>query len=166
MLPDAAKASPEARFIQSAALAVSETITWDQAAYFSGCSVEELFGALDEPAIGRAVDAEVARLRLTGDLASIKAARLTDAMLDKLLATPIEDISAGLAMKLAELGLKFREKAAPEAKAEAPKAEILIWHEGDPEPTPTNDDRYRVIIRLKNTKPARVIDHEDVTNAE
>lgn len=166
MLPDTAKATPEARFMHSAALAVSETITWEQAAYFSGCSVEELLGALDDPAIGRAVDAEVARLRLSGDLASIKAARLTDSMLDKLLATPDEEISTGLAMKLAELGLKFREKAAPEAKAEAPKAEILIWHEGDPEPAPVNDDRYRVIIRLKNLKPARVIDHEDVTDAE
>lgn len=166
MLPDTAKATPEARFMHSAALAVSETITWDQAAYFAGCSVEELLGALDDPAIGRAVDAEVARLCLTGDLASIKAARLTDAMLDKLLATPLKDISTGLAMKLAELGLKFREKAAPEAKAEAPKAEILIWHEGDPEPAPVNDDRYRVIIRLKNTKTSRVIEHEGVTDAE
>lgn len=150
----------------SAALAVAETITWEQAAYFSGWSVEELLVALDDPAIGRAVDAELARLRLSGDLASIKAARLTDAMLDKLLATPLEDIGTGLAMKLAELGLKFREKAAPETKAVAPKSEILIWHEGEPEPAPVNDDRYRVIIRLKNLKPARVIDHKEVTDAE
>lgn len=166
MLPDTAKATPEVRFMHSAALAVSETITWEQAAYFAGCSVEELLEALDDPAIARAVDAEVARLRLSGDLASIKAARLTDVMLDKLLATPIEEISAGLAMKLAELGLRFKEKATSDTKTETPKAEILIWHEGEPEPAPVNDDRYRVIIRLKNPKPARVIDHEDVTDAE
>jgi len=165
MLPDTTKATPEARFIHSAALAVSETITWEQAAYFAGCSVEELLGALDDQAIGQAVDAEIARLRLSGDLAVIKAARLTDSMLDKLLATPQEEISTGVAMKLAELGLRFKEKAAPEAKAETPKAEILIWHEGDPEPAQVNDDRYRVVIRLKKLNVPRVIDGE-VTDAE
>jgi len=148
------------------ALAVAEAMPFEQAAYFNGCTPAELLSALDDPAVEQTVNAEVSRLRLSGDLATLKAATLTDRMLDKLLATPEEEISSGLAMKLAELGLKFREKASLEAKAEAPKAEILIWHEGDPEPAPANDDRYRVIIRLKPLKPARVIDHEDVTDAE
>ena len=166
MLPDTAKATPEALFLRTAALVVDGLLTVEQAAVMVGCAPAQFLSALDKADVANAVDAEVTRLQYSGELATLKAAKLTDGMLDKLLATPLEEISSGLAMKLAELGLKFREKAAPEAKAEAPKAEILIWHEGDPEPAPVNDDRYRVIIRLKKPKPARVIDHEDVTDVE
>ena len=166
MLPSTIKATPEALFLRAAALVVAGLLTVEQAAVMVGCDPAQFLSALDEADVANAVDAEVTRLQYTGDLASIKAARLTDSMLDKLLATPEEEISTSLAMKLAELGLKFREKAAPEAKAEAPKAEVLIWHEGDPEPAPVNDDRYRVIIRLKPLKPARVVNHEEVTDAE
>lgn len=167
MLPDTAKTTPEARFMHSAALAVSETITWEQAAYFSGCSVEEILGALDDPAIGQAVDAEVARLRLSGDLASIKAARLTDAMLDKLLATPLEDIGTGLAMKLAELGLKFREKATVNDTPKPKGQQFFLVYDNDEEPVFPDDGLLRYVIRLNRVRPAgRTIDHEDVTDAE
>ncbi len=166
MLPDKVKATPEGRFLHSAALVVAEAIPIEQGAYFAGCSVAELIEALGDPDIAAAVDAEVARLRFSGYLSSLKAARLTDSMLDKLLATPSDEMSTGLAMKLAELGLKFREKAVPAARPEAPKAEILIHHEGDPEPEPVNDGRYRVVIRLRNPKTSRVVNHEGVTDAE
>lgn len=166
MLPNKSKATLEGRFLHSLALVVAEAIQPEQGAYFAGCSVAELIEALGDPDIAAAVDAEVARLRYSGELSSLKAAKLTDSILDKLLATPSDEISTGLAMKLAELGLKFREKATSEAKPEAPKAEILIHHEGDPEPEPVNDGRYRVVIRLRNPKPARTIDHESVTDAE
>lgn len=166
MLPDIAKATPEALFIRSAALVVASLLTVEQAAVMVGCAPAQFLSALDEADVANAVDAEVTRLQYSGELATLKAAKLTDGMLDKLLATPDEEISTGLAMKLAELGLKFREKASPEAKAEAPKAEILIWHEGEPEPAPVNDGRYRVVIRLKNLKPVRTIEHGDITDAE
>lgn len=166
MLPDTAMKTPEAGFIRNAALVVAGLVSLEHGAYSAGLEPTTLLAAMDDRAVADAVEAEVTRLKLSGDLANLKAATLTDRMLDRLLATPDEDISTTLAIKVAELGLRFKEKATPEVKADKPKAEILIWHEGEPEPAPANDDRYRVIIRLKNPKPARVIDHEDVTDAE
>lgn len=166
MLPDTAMKTAEARIIPNAALVVAGLMSLEQGAYIAGLEPTALLAAMNDKAVADAVEAEVTRLKLSGDLSNLKAATLTDRMLDKLLATSDEDISTTLAIKVAELGLRFKEKAAPEVKADKPKAEILIWHEGEPEPASINDDRYRVIIRLKNPKPARVIDHEDVTNAE
>lgn len=166
MLPDITKATPEGRIIPVLALVVTDALTQEQGAVYIGCTPAELVAALDDPNIANAVDAEATRLRYSGDLANLKASRLTDSMLDKLLATPPEEISTGLAMKLAELGLKFREKAAPEAKPETPKMDVVIWHDGDPEPEPANDNRNRVTIRLKKLKPARTIEHEGASDAE
>lgn len=166
MLPDIAKTTPEARFLHSAALVVTDVFTLEQGAVYAGCTPSDFLAALNDSDVALAVDAEVTRLRYSGDLANLKAARLTDNMLDKLLATPLEEISTGLAMKLAELGLKFKEKATPEAKPEAQKMDVVIWHEGDPEPEPANDDRYRVTIRLKKLMPVRVIEHGDISDAK
>lgn len=166
MLPDTNKATPEASFLRSAALVVSETIPLEQGAYFAGCSVEALLGALADSDIARAVDAEVARLQFSGDLAGMKAAKLTDNMLDKLLATPEEEISTSLAMKLAELGLKFREKAAPEQKTSANRGHIYVLKGNDPDPPHDPESPFTYIIDLRDKKPTRTIEHEDIGDAE
>lgn len=166
MLPDTTKTSPDGRFLNSAALVVAEAIQPEQGAYLAGCSVAELIEALGDPDIAEAVDAEVVRLRYSGDLANLKAAKLTDAMLDKLLATPSDEISTGLAMKLAELGLKFREKSAPEAKLQATKTRTFILTGNDPDPPEDPEATLTYIIDLRDKHPARVIDHKGVTDAE
>lgn len=164
MLPDTTKTTPEKQFLHAAALVVSETMPLEQGAFYAGCSVSALVDALHDPQVAQAVEAEVSRLRYSGDLANLKATKLTDVMLDKLLATPLENMSTGLAMKLAELGLKFRDKTNADSKPQAPKTELLILHEGDPEPGPVNDNRYRLIIRLGDPNQPRTIEHEVVTN--
>lgn len=167
MLPNSTRATPEALFIRSAALVVSATIPLEQGAYFANCTVAELLGALDDPAIAQAVDAEVTRLQHSGELAGLKAAKLTDIMLDKLLATPSEEISTSLAMKLAELGLKFRERTTTTAKPESPKATLIILRDGDPDHKPNSDGGFELVIDLRNKlKTARTIEHEGVTDAE
>lgn len=166
MLPDTTKATTEASFLRSAALVVSEAIPLAQGAYFAGCTPDALLGALADPDIARAVDAEATRLRYSGELAGLKAAKLTDNMLDKLLATPEEEISTSLAMKLAELGLKFREKAAPEQKASANRGHIYVLKGNDPDPPHDPDATFTYIIDLRDEKPTRTIEHEDITDAE
>lgn len=165
MLPDNTKATPETSFLRSAALVVSESIPLEQGAYFAGCTVDALLGALADPDIARAVDAEATRLRYSGELAGLKAAKLTDNMLDKLLATPDEEISTGLAMKLAELGLKFREKAAPEQKASANRGHIYILKGDDPDPPEDPDSIYTLVIDLRDKKRTRTVEHEDISDA-
>lgn len=165
MLPDKAKATPEGRFLHCAALAAAELISPEQAARFIGTTEEAFLTALANSDIAAAVDTEVLRLRYSGELANLKAAKLTDSMLDKLLDTPTEDLSAGTAVRLAELGLRFREKATTE-KVEPPKAQVLVLYEGDPDPEP--HDGYSLVIRLpaKRDQP-RAIEHgEGETDAE
>lgn len=166
MLPDTAKATPEASFLRSAALVVSGAIPLEQGAYFAGCSVKSLLGALADSDIARAVDAEATRLRLSGELAGLKAAKLTDNMLDRLLATPDEEISTGLAMKLAELGLKFREKAAPEQKNSANRGHIYVLKGNDPDPPHDPDSPFTYVIDLRDKNPTRTIEHEGLSDAE
>lgn len=167
MLPDIHKSTPEKRFLHAAALVVSETIAIEQGALYAGCTVSALVDALHDPEVVQAVEAEVTRLRYSGDLATLKAARLTDSMLEKLLATPIEELSTGTAMKLAELGLRFREKSAADSKTQTLNAKVLILKDGDPDPLPDPDAKFVLTIDLRNKlKPVRMINHEGVSDAE
>ena len=165
-MPDTAKATPEARFLHSAALVVTEAITLEQGAIYAGCTPANLLAALDDADVANAVDAEATRLRYSGDLANLKAARLTDNMLDKLLATPDEEISTSLAMKLAELGLKFREKTAPEQKIQPSKGHIYVLKGDDPDPPEDPDSIYTLVIDLRDKKRTRTIEHGDITDAQ
>lgn len=88
MLPEKAKATPEGRFLHCAALATAELISPEQAARFIGTTEEAFLTALGDSDIAAAVDTEVLRLRYSGEIANLKAAKLTDSMLDKLLGTP------------------------------------------------------------------------------
>lgn len=166
MLPDTTKTTNEGSFLRSAALVVSEAIPLEQGAYFAGCTADALLSALADPDIARVVDAEANRLRYSGDLAVIKAAKLTDNMLDKLLATPDEEISTGLAMKLAELGLKFREKAAPEQTKSTNRGHIYVLKGNDPDPPHDPDAPFTYVIDLRDKRPTRTIEHEDINDAE
>ena len=167
MLPNTSKGSPESLFIRIAALVVSSTIPVEQGAYFARCTVDELLGYMDDPTIAFAVDAEVTRMQQSGELAGLKAAKLTDIMLDKLLATPNEEISTSLAMKLAELGLKFREKATSNDKPATPNARVIVLKDGDPDPVPNHDGGFVLTIDLRNKlKATHPIDHEDISDAE
>lgn len=167
MLPKNTKTTPEKRFLYAEALAVSETITWEQAASYAGCSIPVLIDALTDPEVAQAVEGEVIRLRYTGELANLKAARLTDSMLEKLLATPKEEISTSLAMKLAELGLRFRDKSVVDNSPEPHGMRLHILKDGDPDPIPDTDAKFSLIIDLRNKpKSPRVIDHGETTNAE
>lgn len=166
MLPINAKAKPEARFIHSAALVVTDILTLEQGAVYAGCTPSKLISALDDSDVAQAVDAEVTRLRYSGDLANIKAARLTDSMLDKLLATPSEEISTSLAMKLTELGIKFREKAAPEQKTQPSNMHVHILEGDDPDPPKYADGNYTLVIDLRDKNPTHTIEHEGITDAE
>lgn len=166
MLPDTTKTTSEKRFLYAGALAVSETITWEQAASYAGCSMPVLMDALNDPEVALAVEGEVIRLRYTGELANLKAARLTDSMLEKLLATPKEEISTSLAMKLTELGLRFRDKSAVDNKPEPPGMSLHIMKDGDPDPIPGPEAKFRLIIDLRNkSNPPRVIEHGEITDA-
>lgn len=164
MLPDL-KAAPEVLFMRSAALVVAEAIPLEQGAHFAGCTVGQFLTSLDDSDIARAVDAEVSRLRLSGDLASLKAARLTDNMLDKLLSTPDEEINISLAMRLAELGLKFREKATTAGKPEAHKARVVILRDGDPDLRPDPDGGFMLTIDMRS-KRTQTVQHEAISDAE
>lgn len=164
MLPDL-KAGPEALFMRNAALVVAEAIPKEQGAYFAGCTVAQLLASLDDPDIARAVDAEVSRMRLSGDLASLKAARLTDTMLDKLLSTPDEEINVSLAMRLAELGLKFREKATTAGKQEAHQARVVILKDGDPDLRPDPDGGFLLTIDMRN-KRTQTIQHGEISDGK
>jgi len=156
---------PDKKITGPLALLVSDVINLQVASSLSGQPEEVLLTALKTPGIQTAVDVEVTRLRLSGELAMLKAAHLTDSMLTKLLAAPIEEISIGLAAKLAELGMKFKEKSASELPTGS-KTQIIIVRPGDPEP-PKDVDGYRIVIRLdshqangKKLGTAGVIDAE------
>lgn len=164
MLPDL-KAGPEVLFMRSAALVVAEAISKEQGASLAGCTETQLLASLDDPDIARAVDAEVSRMRLSGDLASLKAARLTDTMLDKLLSTPDEEINVSLAMRLAELGLKFREKPTAAGKQEAHKARVVILKDGDPDLRPDPDGGFLLTIDMRS-KRTQTVQHEEISDAE
>lgn len=166
MLPDTTKATPEALLLRTIALVVAGVLTLEQGAAMVGCIPSKLLSALDDADLAHAVDAEVARLQFSGDLAGMKAAKLTDNMLDKLLATPEEEISTSLALKLAELGLKFREKSAPEQKTSTNRGHIYVLKGNDPDPPHDPESPFTYIIDLRDKKPTRTIEHEDISDAE
>lgn len=149
---------PDKKITGPLALLVSDVITLSVAVSLSGESEEVLLSALKNPGIQVAVDVEITRLRLSGELAMLKAAHLTDTMLTKLLATPIEEVSVGLAVKLAELGMKFKEKSAAELPAGA-KTQIIVVRPGDPEPL-KDSTGYCLVIRLDAHQDIGVIDAE------
>jgi len=135
------------------------------AAVLAGVPEEALYKAMAMPEVQAAVDVEIARLRLSGELATLKAATLTEAMLSKLLDTPEDEISTGLAIKLAEMGLKFKEKPLLEIDAEAGFS-VMILKEEDPEPKPRKNGSSLVIrigshkAAAKDITPSGVIDAE------
>ena len=135
------------------------------AAVLAGVPEEALYKAMAMPEVQAAVDVEIARLRLSGELATLKAATLTEAMLSKLLDTPEDEISTGLAIKLAEMGLKFKEKQLVSIEAEEGFS-VTIVKDGDPEPKPSKNG-HSLVIRLSTQKaaakditPSGVIDAE------
>ena len=96
------------------ALVLERVVTVTVAAGLAGATETELLAELSAPNTQSVINIELTRLRLSGELAALKANALTDSMLTRLLQSPESDISLGFAARLAELGLKFKEKATTE----------------------------------------------------
>jgi hypothetical protein len=165
MTPALFNSDNEQKVIGTIAMLTAGVIESKVAAVIAGVPEDSLYKAMAMPEVQAAVDVEIARLRLSGELASLKAATLTEAMLSKLLDTPEDEISTGLAIKLAEMGLKFKEKPLLEIDAEAGFS-VTILKEGDPEPKPRKNGSSLVIrfgthkAAAKNITPSGVIDAE------
>ena len=165
MTPAFFKPDNEQKVIGTIAMLTNGLIDGRTAAALVGVPEEALYKAMAMPEVQAAVDVEITRLRLSGELATLKAATLTEAMLSKLLDTPDDEISTGLAIKLAEMGLKFKEKPLLEIDAEAGFS-VTILKEGDPEPKPRKNGSSLVIrfsthkAAAKDITPSGVIDAE------
>lgn len=113
------------------ALVLERVVTVSVAAGLVGITEAELLAELAAPEIQSLINTELTRLRLSGELAVLKANALTDSMLTRLLKSPESDISIGFAARLAELGLKFKEKATTEV-ADTAKFTININFSSEP----------------------------------
>jgi len=113
------------------ALVLERVVTINVAAGLAGITEAELLAELSAPEIQSVINTELTRLRLSGELAVLKANALTDTMLTRLLQSPESDISLGFAARLAELGLKFKEKANTEV-ADTTKFTVNINFSNDP----------------------------------
>jgi hypothetical protein len=165
MIPALFNPDSERVVISALAMLVSGVIESQVAAHISKVPEDILHKAMEMPDIQAAVEVEITRLRLSGELATLKAANLTEAMLSKLLDTPTDEISTGLAIKLAEMGLKFKEKPLIEIEAGAGFS-VTILKDGDPNPVPRKNG-HGIVIRLgthkseiKDITPLGVIDAE------
>ena len=165
MIPALFNPDSEQIVISALAMLVSGVIELQVAAHISRVPEDILHKAMEMPDVQAAVEVEIARLRLSGELATLKAASLTEAMLSKLLDTPANEISTGLAIKLAEMGLKFKEKPLIEIEAGAGFS-VTILKDGDPNPAPRKNG-HGIVIRLgthkseiKDITPLGVIDAE------
>ena len=165
MTPTLFNPDNEQKVIGTIAMLTAGVIEPRVAAVIAGVPEEALYKAMAMPEVQAAVDVEITRLRLSGELATLKAATLTEAMLSKLLDTPDDEISTGLAIKLAEMGLKFKEKPLVEIDAEGGFS-VVILKEGDPEPKPRKNG-HGLVIRFgtqkaaaKDITPSGVIDAE------
>lgn len=155
----------EQKVIGTLAMLTAGVIESRVAAVIAGVPEEALYRAMALPEVHAAVDVEITRLRLSGELATLKAATLTEAMLSKLLDTPEDEISTGLAIKLAEMGLKFKEKPLVSIEAEEGFS-VTIVKDGDPEPKQSKDG-HSLVIRLSTQKAAaKEINPSGVIDAE
>jgi hypothetical protein len=165
MTPTLFDSDNEQKVIGTLAMLTAGIIEPRVAAVIAGVPEEALYKAMAMPEVQAAVDVEIARLRLSGELAALKAATLTEAMLSKLLDTPEDEISTGLAIRLAEVGLRFKEKPNTDI-APVSGFTVTIHRAGDPEPITTKNN-CGVIIRLgthdkkfQDTTTSGVIDAE------
>lgn len=142
------------------ALMVSGIALPEQASALLGIPSETLLELLGDPQVQLVVDAEVLRLQHGGKLANLKAEKLANRMLDRLLATDDEAISVGMAAKLAELGLKFRSKET-DPVIPRPNAQVIIRGPGDPEPDPCTKGEYQLVIDLSRVPPDMLGDRHD-----
>lgn len=137
--------SPNELTVCGLALMVAEIALPEQVSAILGIPAETLFELLNDPQMQRIVEVEIFRLHQSGKRADLKAEKLIDRMLSKLLAMDPGEVSAGMALKIAELGLKFRDKS-PENSPPRPKASVVVRMPGDPEPK--IDAEYGLIIDL------------------
>lgn len=152
MIPALFNPDNEQKVIRAIAMLTAGIIEPRVAAVVADVPEEALYKAMAMPEVQVAVDVEVTRLRLSGELATLKAATLTETMLSKLLDTPDDEISTGLAIKLAEMGLKFKEKPLVEIEAEGGFS-VTILKDGDPEPAPRKNG-HGIVIRFGTHKVA------------
>ena len=108
--------------IKALVLVLSGVCTPAQAAATTYLLPSELLEALNDPETVKTVQAEILHLRLSGRLAALKAAVLTERMVDRLLAMDPEDVNPTLVAKLAELGAKLR-PTTPESLGPAERLE-------------------------------------------
>lgn len=137
------------QIVLALALMVAGIALPEQVSAVVNIPTEALFGLLDDSQMQRVVDAEVLRLRHSGKLADLKAEVLTNRMLDKLLAADADEMSTGIAIKIAELGLKFRNKS-PEHDLPKAKFSVVVRMPGDPKPELETENG--IIIDLSHTQ--------------
>lgn len=142
------------------ALVVADIALPEHVSALLNLPTDGLLELLSDPQMQRIVDAEVLRLQHGGKLANLKAEKLTNRMLDRLLATDDEAISVGMAAKLAELGLKFRSKET-DPVIPRPNAQVIIRGPGDPEPDPCTKGEYQLVIDLSRVPPDMLGDRHD-----
>lgn len=97
----------EDHMLKALILIVSGVCTPAQGAAAVSLPESDLRSALADPENIKIVEAEIVHLRLSGRLAALKAAVLTERMVDKLLAMDPTDVNPALVAKLAELGAKL-----------------------------------------------------------
>lgn len=94
--------------LKALVLIMSGVCTTSQGAAMVALHESDLLNALADPETIKIVQGEIVHLRLSGRLAALKAAVLTERLVDHLLAMDPADTNPTLVAKLAELGARLR----------------------------------------------------------
>ncbi|MGE5384957.1 MAG: hypothetical protein ACM3SV_03615 [Betaproteobacteria bacterium] len=149
---------PGERMVDATALLVAGVFDDSEAAALAGVPASALLDLLGDPDVQQAIDSRLLRWKLDGTLANVRAEKLTMQALERIEAEA-GAVSVGIAIKIAELGLKFRER--PEvSKAPDARTEVVIINDGDPEPLPPEPGVHRYVIRLGTAKADAALEGE------